>query len=83
MHGTCQKNVTCKFRVRSFSGTNVQYMKQFNNKPSLREGANYFIIHAGINDISDQSYLQESITKSIFNLAADMKNESHYVTILF
>ena len=83
MYGTCQKNVTCKSRVRSFSGTNVQCMKQFNNKPSLTEGANYIIIHVGINDISDQSYLQESITKSIFNLAADMKNESHYVTILF
>ena len=76
-----EKNNTCKFSVRYFSGTNVQCMKYFNDKLSLKEGANYFIIHVTINDISDQSYLPESITESIFNLAADMKNESHYVTI--
>ena len=55
-------------------------MKDY-TKRSLRESINHFTIHVGTNDVSDQNKSPGSIAESIVNLASDIKNQSHDVTI--
>ena len=41
----------CKLYVKQFSGARTKCMKDY-MKPSLRENPDYFILHAGINDLN-------------------------------
>ena len=71
---------TCKVFVKTFSGATVSCMEDY-MKPSLRNPPDHFILHVGTNDLgSDKSPTE--IGKSIINLACQLKNEKHDVSVL-
>ena len=45
-------------------------------KPSLQSSLNYFILHAGTNDLSSNKSSEE-IARSIIDLATSIKGENH------
>ena len=62
-----KKNNSCKFSVISFFGVNVQGIKDY-IKPTCRKGANHFINHVELTDVSDQNKSPDAIPESICNL---------------
>ena len=69
----------CKVFVKTFSGATVSCMGDY-MKPSLRNPPDHFILHVGTNDLgSDKSPTE--IGKSIVNLACQLKNEKHDVSV--
>ena len=69
----------CKVFVKTFSGTTVSCMEDY-MKPSLRNPPDHFILHVGTNDLgSDKSPTE--IGESIINLACQLKNEKHDVSV--
>ena len=69
----------CKVFVKNFSGATVSCMEDY-VKPSLRNPPDHFILHVGTNDLgSDKSAIE--IAESIVNLACQLKNEKHDVSV--
>ena len=69
----------CKVFVKTFSEATVSCMEDY-MKPSLRNPPDHFILHVGTNDLgSDKSPTQ--IGESIVNLACQLKNEKHDVSV--
>ena len=62
-----KKNNPCNFSVIYFFGVNVQGIKDY-IKPTCRKGANHFINHVEITDVSDQNKSPDAIPESICNL---------------
>ena len=68
-----------KFLFKKFSGATVSCMEDY-MKPSLRNPPDHFILHVGTNDLSSVKSPHE-IAESIMNLACQLKNEKHDVSV--
>ena len=69
----------CKVFIKTFSGATVSCMEGY-LKPSLRNPPDHFILHVGTNDLSSDKTPYE-IAESIINLACQLKNEKHDVSV--
>ena len=70
---------SCKVFIKTFSGATVSCMEDY-MKPSLRNPPDHFILQVGTNDLpSDKS--PHEIAESIINLACQLKNEKHHVSV--
>ena len=69
----------CKVFIKTFSGATVSCMEDY-MKPSLRNPPDHFILHVGTNDLSSDKSPHE-IAESIINLACQLKNEKHDVSV--
>ena len=69
----------CKVFIETFSVATVSYMEDY-KKPSLRNPPDHFILHVGTNDLSSHKSPHE-IAESIINLACQLKNEKHDVSV--
>ena len=68
-----------KVFVKTFSGATVSCMEDY-MKPSLRNPPDHFILHVGTNDLgSDKS--PSEIGESMVNLACQLKNEKHDISV--
>ena len=69
----------CKVVVRDFSSARVECMAD-HMRPSLREGADHYILHVGTNDLVTKRSPIE-IAESVMEQALSLKNENHDVSI--
>ena len=69
----------CKVFIKTFSGATVSSMEDY-MKPPLRNPPDHFILHVGTNDLSSDKSPHE-IAESIINLACQLKNEKHDVSV--
>ena len=69
----------CKVFIKTFSGATISCMEDY-MKPSLRNPPDHFILHVGTNDLSSDKSPHE-IAESIINLACQLKNEKHDVSV--
>ena len=69
----------CKVFIKTFSGATVSCMEDY-MKPSLRNPPDHFFLHIGTNDLSSDKSPHE-IVESIINLACQLKNEKHDVSV--
>ena len=68
-----------KIYLKTFSGEMFSCMEDY-MKPSLRNPPDHFVLHVGTNDLSSEKSFME-IAKSIINLASQLKNEIHDVSV--
>ena len=68
-----------KIYLKTFSGETFSCMEDY-MKPSLRNPPDHFVLHVGTNDLSSEKSFME-IAKSIINLASQLKNEIHDVSV--
>ena len=74
------KATSCKFSIKSFSGPKIKYMSDY-IKPFLQEDPNHFILHIGINCITNASKSGELIAEEILELVLKLKIKTHEVSI--
>ena len=68
-----------KVFTETCSGATVSCMEDY-MKPSLRNPPDHFILHVGTNDLSSDKSTHK-IAESIINLACQLKNKKHDVSV--